>query len=90
MNLENKPLHLMDSFKGQIKLRINSFLEKHNIHVCLLHANTTDLLQLMHVEVNKPAKDFLKSLGDGTLKKSESNFKEMTSSLLSGNQLIYN
>lgn len=35
-------------------------MKQHNIHVCLLPPNTTDLLQPMDVSVNKPAKVFLK------------------------------
>ena len=35
-------------------------LDAHNIHVCLLPANTTDRLQPMDISVNKLAKDFLK------------------------------
>ena len=57
----DKPaLVIMDNFKGQITSTINSLLEAHDIHVCLLPANTTDLLQPMDISVNKPAKDFLK------------------------------
>ena len=50
----------MDNFKGQVTRTINDLLEASNINVCLLPANTTDLLQPMDVAVNKPAKDFLK------------------------------
>ena len=57
----DKPaLVIMDNFKGQIASTINSLLKAHDIHVCLLPANTTDLLQPMDISVNKPAKDFLK------------------------------
>ena len=35
-------------------------MEAHNIYVCLLPPNTTDLLQPMDLSINKPAKDFLK------------------------------
>lgn len=35
-------------------------LEKCHLHVCLLPAYTTDLLQPMDISVNKPAKSFLK------------------------------
>lgn len=35
-------------------------LESQNIHSYLLPPNTTDLLQLLDLSVNKPAKDFLK------------------------------
>lgn len=58
---DNQPaLVIMDNFKGQITAAINSLLEANNINVCLLPANTTDLLQPMDISVNKPAKDFLK------------------------------
>ena len=50
----------MDNFKGQVTSGVNDLLESHNIHVCLLPPNTTDLLQPMDISVNKPAKDFLK------------------------------
>ena len=53
-------LVIMDNFKGQITSKINNLLETNNINVCLLPANTTDLLQPMDISVNKPAKDFLK------------------------------
>lgn len=57
---ERKPvLVTMDNFKGQIT-SVNTLLEDHNIHVCLLPTNTTDVLQPMDVSVNKPAKDFLR------------------------------
>ena len=53
-------LVIIDNFKGQITSGITALLEVHNIHVCLLPPNTTDLLQPMDLSVNKPAKDFLK------------------------------
>ena len=53
-------LVIMDNFKGQITDSVNSLLEANNIHVALLPANATDLLQPMDIAVNKPAKDFLK------------------------------
>ena len=53
-------LAIMDNFKGQVTTPINELLEAHNIQVCLLPPNTTDLLQPMDIAVNKPAKDFLK------------------------------
>ena len=53
-------LAIMDNFKGQVTTPINEILEAHNIQVCLLPPNTTDLLQPMDIAVNKPAKDFLK------------------------------
>ena len=59
--LGDKPaLVIIDNFKGQTTSTINRILEAHDIHVCLLPPNTTDLLQYMDVAVNKPAKDFLK------------------------------
>ena len=51
---------IMDNFKGQVTDKVTSLLEKCHLHVCLLPANTTDLLQPMDVSVNKPAKSFLK------------------------------
>lgn len=53
-------LVIIDNFRGQITSKINSLLEEHNIHMCLLPPNTTDLIQPMDIAVNKPAKDFLK------------------------------
>ena len=53
-------LVIIDKFKGQITTSINSLLEGNNINVCLIPANTTDLLQPLDLAVNKPAKDFLK------------------------------
>ena len=61
LNNEEAPaLVIMDNFKGQITQVINSILEDNHIHVCLLPANTMDLLQPMDISVNKPAKDFLR------------------------------
>ena len=54
----------MDNFKGQVTPRINSLLESHNIQVCLIPPNTTDVLQPMDISVNKPAKHFLKNKFD--------------------------
>ena len=53
-------LIIMDNFKGQVTEKVSSLLEKCHLHVCLLPANTTDLLQLMDISMNKPAKSFLK------------------------------
>ena len=55
---ETPALVILDNFKGQVTRRITDHLEAHNIHVCLLPPNTTDLLQPMDLSVNKPAKDF--------------------------------
>ena len=57
---ETPALVIMDNFKGQITSAVTNLLEENNIHVCLLPPNTTDLLQLMDLSVNKSAKDFLK------------------------------
>ena len=58
---DNKPaLAIMDNFKGQITESVSGLLDMHNIHVCLLPPNTTDLLQPMDIAVNKPAKEYLK------------------------------
>lgn len=51
---------IIDNFKGQITEAVTSLLVTNNIHVCLIPANTTDLLQPMDIAVNKPAKDFLR------------------------------
>ena len=53
-------LIIMDNFKGQVTEKVSSLLEKCHLHVCLLPANTTDLLQPMDISVNKPVKSFLK------------------------------
>ena len=56
---ETPAVVIMDNFKGQVTTAVNQLLDEHNIHVCLLPANTTDRLQPMDLSVNKPAKDFL-------------------------------
>ena len=57
---DDKPaVAIMNNFKGQITEAVTNLLETTNIHVCLLPPNTTDLLQLMDIAVNKPAKAFL-------------------------------
>ena len=53
-------LVVIDNFKGQVTQSVTNVLEDHNIHICLLPANTMDLLQPMDISVNKPAKDFIK------------------------------
>ena len=59
---DRKPaLVIIDNFKGQVTPSVNALLEDHDIHVCLLPPNTTDVLQPMDISVNKPAKDFLKA-----------------------------
>ena len=50
----------MDNFKGQITESVIRLLETHDVHVCLLPPNTTDLLQPRDIAVNKPAKEFLR------------------------------
>lgn len=50
---------IIDNFKGQVT-SINDLQEKNNIHVYKLPPNTTDLLQLMDLSINKPAKDYLR------------------------------
>ena len=83
-------LVIMDVFRGQITLCIISFFVEHDVHECLLCTKITDLFQPMDAVVNKPEKmPQRKHLGDGTLKKSASNFKAKTLNLLSCNQLIY-
>ena len=57
---ETSAVIIMDNFKGQITLSVQSLLAENNIHVCLLPPNTTDRLQPLDVSVNKPAKDFLR------------------------------
>ena len=51
---------IIDNFRGQVIEKITTLLEMCNLHVCLLPANTTDLLQPMDISVNKPAKSFLR------------------------------
>ena len=51
---------VMDNFKGQVTEKVSSLLEKCHLHVCLLPANTTNLLQPTDISVNKPTKSFLK------------------------------
>ena len=55
---DKSALVIMDNFKGQITPCVNAILEENLIRVCLLPANTTDLLQPMDLSVNKPVKDF--------------------------------
>ena len=50
----------MDNFTGQATLPVSTLLEDHDIHVCLLPPNTTDLLQPTDISVNKSAKDYPK------------------------------
>ena len=57
---DKSALVIMDNFKGQITPCVNAILEENLIRVCLLPANTTDLLQPMDLSVNKPVKDFLR------------------------------
>ena len=60
VGVDKTALVVMDNFKGQVAESATNLLEDHNIHICLLPANTTDLLQPMDISVNKLAKDFLK------------------------------
>ena len=60
MNDEKPALVIMDNFKGQVTASVNALLDSHNIHVCLIPPNTTNVLQPMDISVNKPAKDFIK------------------------------
>ena len=53
---------IMYNFKGQVTDKVKSILEKCHLYVCLLPANTTDLLHPMDVSVKKPAKSFLKKV----------------------------
>ena len=53
-------LVIVDNFRGKVTTPVIRLLEEHNIHVCLLPPNTTDLLQPLDIAVNKPAKDYLK------------------------------
>ena len=56
----DKPaLVIMDNFKGQVGTAVMKLLEDNDIHVCLLPANTTDVLQPLDISVNKPVKKFL-------------------------------
>ena len=57
---DKSALVIMDNFKGQITPCVNAILEENSIHVYLLPANTTDLLQPVDISVNKPVKDFLR------------------------------
>ena len=52
---------IMDNFKGQVTSKVNELLEVHNIHVCLLPPNTTDLLQPMDIAVKKTCKRFFEA-----------------------------
>ena len=54
-------LVIIDNFKGQVTESVIPLLEDHNVHVCTLPPNTTDLLQPMNIFVNKPAKDYLRA-----------------------------
>ena len=60
MGEDKSALVIMDNFKGQITPCVNGILEENSIHVCLLPANTTDLLQPVDISVNKTVKDFLR------------------------------
>ena len=51
---------IINNFKGQVTEKVSSLLEKYHLHIFLLPANTTDLLQQMDISVNRYAKIFLK------------------------------
>ena len=53
-------LVIVDNFRGQVTEPVIRLLEEHNIHVCLLPPNMTDLLQPLDIALNKPVKDYLK------------------------------
>ena len=53
-------LIIKDNFKEQVTEKVSNLMEKFHLHVCLLPANTIDLLQPMDFSVNKPVKNFLK------------------------------
>ena len=55
-------LVIFDVFKGQCVESIFKKLEENNILYVLVPANCTDKLQPLDLSVNKPAKDYLKSL----------------------------
>ena len=59
-NDQTPALIIMDNFKGQITKKVNDLLEENHLNVCLLPPNTTDLLQLMDISINKPVKSFLR------------------------------
>ena len=54
-------LVIMDKFNGQITESAFSLLDQHNIHARLLSPNTTDHPQPIHISINKPIKDQLRS-----------------------------
>lgn len=58
---EKSAVVIMDNFTGQVTTAVKDLLEKNDINICLLPANTTDRLQPLDVSVNKPAKDFLRN-----------------------------
>ena len=53
-------LVVMDNFKGQITVKVQTKLKEENVHVVYLPPNITYLLQPLDVSINKPAKSFLK------------------------------
>ena len=53
---EQAALVIMDNFKGQVTPAINELLEANTIQVCPLPSNTTELLQPMDIDANKPAR----------------------------------
>ena len=59
MGNDKPSVAIINNFKGQIMEAVTSLLEANIVHVCLLPANTADLLQPMDIAVSKPAKDVL-------------------------------
>ena len=49
----------MDNFRAQVTQKVYELLHSYDIHTCVLSPNTTNRLQLLHIAVNVPVKDFL-------------------------------
>ena len=54
-------LVIIGNFKAQVMQSVIQLLEDNDVHVCTLPPNTTDLLQLMDISINKPAKNYLRA-----------------------------